>query len=190
MNRSIESTQMAIRLHIAEAVPLALLALVTVFTRLEDAQLAALLWGATLLVLSVSTTAVLWGSGRPAGWWTWWIGHAVVGAVLGAITLGLSGADSVWLLVWSASAWLVLAGGSSLVQGLRQPKELKIRSDYASSGAGLLLLGALVMIVPPEVYWVMGILGVGLAMMAVYLIIAALSARSGLPRDNSGESEE
>lgn len=186
MNR--EVMRVSLRLHIVMAAVSSLLAVISIFSRIEDATLGLVLWGSYLLILGLSHTIVLLSNGRPAGWWTWWIGHSMTAVVIGVFTLWFQATGSIALLTWSIAVWSVIAGGSSLVQGFRQPKSTSLRSDWATLGGGTLFLGLLVMIVPPEVYWLIGLAGVWAAMVSVFLVIAVLSARTAMA-DQNGDQE-
>ncbi len=186
MNRDV--LRMSIRLQIVMAAASAVLAVVSIFSRIEDATLGLLVWGVYLVAVGLAHTVVLISSGRRAGWWTWWIGHALVAVVIGVFTLSFQATGSVALLTWSIAVWSVIAGGSSLVQGFRQPRQTSLRSDWATVGGGTLFLGGLVMVVPAEVYWYLGLAGVWAAMVSVFLVIAVLSARTAMA-DENGEQE-
>ena len=169
---------MSQRLYVALASVSAIFAAITIFTRLEDGVIALAVWGGYLVVLGAVLTGVLLSLGRPTHWWTWWIGSVFTAIAVGVFALVFASTGSVALLTWSIAVWSVLAGATSLVQGLRIEKGSPIRSDWTTIGGGTLFLGLLVVIVPPEVYWMMGLAGVWAAMMTVFVIIAALSARS------------
>lgn len=189
MTESLEPVRVSMRLNVATAIAAFPFAVITIFSRLEDAQVALLVWGGFLLLSGALHTIVLLGMGRPRGWWTWWVGHSVSAVALGVFALWFAQTGSVALLIWSIAVWAVLAGASSLVQGLRQDRRSPVRSDWTTLGGGTMFLGLLVVIVPPEVYWMMGLAGVWAAMVIVFVIIATLSARSVIAQHNSGQEE-
>ena len=179
-------SQVSRRLYVGLASVSAVFAAITIFTRLEDGAIALAVWGGYLVALGVVLSVVLLSLGRPARWWTWWIGSVFTAIAVGVFALVFASSASVALLTWSIAVWSVLAGATSIVQGLRLEKGSPIRSDWTTIGGGTLFLGLLVVIVPPEVYWLMGLAGVWAAMMTVFVIIAALSARSAEADKNGG----
>lgn len=184
MSAPVDPVRISTRLNVASAAVAAPLAVVSIFNRIEDAPLGLAVWGGFLLIVGVAHSSVLIGSGRPAGWWSWWVGHSLSAISIGLFTLWFVPSGSVALLTWSIVVWAVVAGGSSVVQGFRQKRSLAVRSDWISVGVGTLFFGLLVLIVPPEVYWLLGLAGVWAAMLTVFLVIAALSARSGANGQN------
>lgn len=190
MSAALDPVRVSVRLHVATAATASLLAVVSIFSRIEEGPLGLAVWGGFLVIVGVAHSSVLIGSGRPPGWWSWWLGHSLSAVLIGAFTLWFVPSGSVALLTWSIAVWAVVAGGASVVQGFRQKRALPIRSDWISVGVGTLFLGLLVLIVPPEVYWLLGLAGVWAAMLTVFVVIAALSARSGASDQNrSGEDD-
>lgn len=190
MSAALDPVKVSIRLDVATAAVAAVLAVVSIFNRIEDAQVALIVWGGFLVILGVAHTSVLIASGRPTGWWSWWVGHSLTAVLIGIFTLWFVPTGSVALLTWSIVVWAVVAGGASVVQGFRQKRTEAIRSDWISVGVGTLFFGLLVLIVPSEVYWLLGLAGVWAAMLTVFVVIAALSARpGGNDQNRSGEDD-
>ena len=185
----LDARRVSIRLYVGLAAVSSLLAVISIFSRIEDGTVGLVVWGGYLLGLGLVQSIVLLGLGRPAGWWSWWMGSALTAVLIGGFTLWFAPTGSIALLIWSVAVWSVVAGGSSLVQGFRQDKKSALRSDWTTIGGGTMGLGLLVLIVPPEVYWLMGLAGVWAAMVTVFVIIAALSARTAVA-DQNGDQED
>lgn len=191
MSTPADPVRVSIRLNVASAATAAVLAVFSIFNRIEDPEVGLAVWGGFLVIVGTAHTSVLIASGRPSGWWSWWVGHSLTAVLIGAFTLWFVPSGSIALLTWSIVVWSVVSGGASVVQGFRQDRTLSIRSDWISLGAGTLFFGLLVLIVPPEVYWLLGLAGVWAAMVTVFLVIAALSARPGVTGQNgAGEDDQ
>lgn len=171
-------TAVSIRLLWATVAPTAILAVLCVFLRIDQTELALAVFGGFLLVLGLSQSAVLALSGRPKEWLGWWIGQSVTALAGGVFAVFYATTGSLALLGWVVVVWSVLAGGSSLLRGLRMDRVEAVRRDWITLGILTLLLAAAVAAIPANVVWTMGLVGAWGSIVTVFSVIAALSART------------
>jgi len=180
-------TTVSIRLLWVTVAPTSILAVLCVFVRIDQTELALAVFGGFLLVLSLGQTTVLALSGRPKEWLGWWIGHAVTALAGGVFASLFATTGSLALLGWVVVVWSVLAGGSSLLRGLRMEKAEVVRRDWITLGILTLLLAGAVAAIPANVVWTMGLVGAWAAMVTVFSVIAALSARTAAVDETDNE---
>ena len=109
---------------------------------------------------------------------------ALAGGVFAAL---YATTGSLALLGWVVVVWAVLAGGSSLLRGLRMDSHEVVGRDWITLGILTLLLAAAVAAVPANVVWTMGLVGAWAAIVTVFSVIAALSARTASVSETGGE---
>lgn len=165
---------MAVWLYTWFAVVAAGFASLETFGRIESAQAAALLWGLFLLVLGVGHTAILLIHRRPTGWGSWWWGNSVTALIAGGVTALASGWGLDGLVTWSMGVWALIAGATTVVQGLRLEKGSE-RSDWLLVGGATLALAVVTLVVPAGIVWVMGMAGVWASILTVFLGIGAVN---------------
>lgn len=182
-------TQVSIRLYWASVAPTAVLAVLCVFLRIDQMDFALAVVGGFLLILGLDQTAVLAMSGRPRGWAGWWVGHSLTALAGGVFAAIFATSGSLALLSWVIVVWSVLAGGSSLLRGLRMDTVEQTRRDWISLGLMTLLLAGAVALVPASVVWTMGLLGAWASIVTVFSVIAALSARSAQVGETESEED-
>ena len=180
-------TAVSVRLFWATVAPTAILAVLCVFLRIDQTELALAVFGGFLLVLGLDQSAVLALSGRPTQWLCWWIGQSVTALAGGVFAALYATTGSLALLGWVVVVWAVLAGGSSLLRGLRMDSHEVVRRDWIPLGILTLLLAAAVAAVPANVVWTMGLVGAWAAIVTVFSVIAALSARTASVSETGGE---
>ena len=182
-------TQVSIRLYWASIAPTAVLAVLCVFLRIDQTDFALAVVGGFLLILGLDQTAVLAMSGKPRGWAGWWVGQSVTALAGGVFAALFATSESLALLSWVVVVWSVLAGGSSLLRGLRMTAAEPVRRDWISLGLMTLVLAGAVALVPANVVWTMGLLGAWASIVTVFSVIAALSARSVRVGETEGEED-
>jgi hypothetical protein len=182
-------TQVSIRLYWASVAPTAILAVLCVFLRIDQTDFALAVVGGFLLILGLDQTAVLAMSGKPRAWGGWWVGQSVTALAGGVFAAIFATSGSLALLSWVIVVWSVLAGGSSLLRGLRMTTAEPVRRDWISLGLMTLLLAGAVALVPASVVWTMGLLGAWASIVTVFSVIAALSARSVVVGETEGEED-
>ncbi len=182
-------TRVSIRLYWASVAPTAILAALCVFLRIDQTDFALAVIGGFLLILGLDQTAVLAMSGRPRGWAGWWVGQSVTALAGGVFAAVFANSASLALLGWVIVVWSVLAGGSSLLRGLRMATTEPVRRDWISLGLMTLLLAGAVALVPANVLWTMGLVGAWASIVTVFSVIAALSARSARVGETEGQED-
>jgi hypothetical protein len=166
----------AIKLYAWFAISTAVFAAFETFNRIDSAALAHLAWGGFLVAMGTGHTVVFLSSGRPRGWWTWWVGTSLTAIIIGGATLGLRALAAPGLVVWSVVVWSLVAGATTIVTALRLEKSTE-RSDWFVVGAATAALGVMALTVPGDLVWTMGMAGVWASIVAVFLGIGAVNLR-------------
>lgn len=76
--------------------------------------------------------------------------QAVVTIVAGMAALVLPG-GGIGYLIWIVSGWAIVTGALELVSGIRARRRLAAWTDRIAVGALTLLLGAVVLVIPPDI---------------------------------------
>ncbi|MEO5921575.1 MAG: DUF308 domain-containing protein [Pseudolysinimonas sp.] len=127
--------------------------------------------------------------------------QAVVTVIAGIAALALPG-GGIGYLIWILSGWAIVNGALELVSGIRARGRAAAWTDWATVGALTLLLGAVVLVIPPDIadrftgdkgvegmltspIIVVGMLGGWGIVTGVLLAIAAASPRKARARDTA-----
>jgi len=127
--------------------------------------------------------------------------HAVVSVAAGIAALVLPG-GGIGYLVWILSGWAIVTGALELVSGIRARRRVVAWTDWIAVGGLTVLLGAIVLIIPPDIadrftgdkgveglltspIIVVGLLGGWGIVTGVLLAIAAASPRQARARTNA-----
>jgi uncharacterized membrane protein HdeD (DUF308 family) len=76
--------------------------------------------------------------------------QSIIGVAAGIAALALPG-GGMGYLIWILSGWAIVTGALELVSGIRARRLLAGWTDWVTVGAATLLLGAVVLIVPPDI---------------------------------------
>lgn len=146
------------------------------FTAGHTAQFGLITFGVMALVTSVTLGILAVGlesSTRARGLHIW---QSLVSLVVGALSIGLSTAGTLFLL-WAIVLWSLLVGVAELFSGWRLPAGSGLRQDWIAQGAITVLLALVVLSQSADSVAVVGFVGAWAIIMGVYLAIAGFSAR-------------
>jgi uncharacterized membrane protein HdeD (DUF308 family) len=76
--------------------------------------------------------------------------QAVVTVIAGIAALALPG-GGMGYLIWILSGWAIVTGALELVSGIRARRRVAAWTDWVTVGALTVLLGAVVLIIPPDI---------------------------------------
>ena len=155
--------------------------------RIEDGQIALVLWGSFLLVLGIGHSVLLWRHARGLDFLPWWLGHSLSAMVMGSFTITFSQTASAGLLLWTIAVWAFLAGASNLFLSFRRFDDHQTRRDWRVLGVITLLLSLATLVEPVDVLWLMGTAGAWAAIVAVFSAISAVhQASENMPAETRG----
>ena len=182
-------------LPIARAVPTALLALVITFSADHSARFGLVVFGLYGIVLGAVLFVVAGRRLQTSGVRPYLLTQAVVSALSGVVALLLvgGGVSSLFLVL---TGWAAVTGALELYCGLRTRGRFTAAVDWLSVGAITAVAAVIFVLLPPEYRQdftgpdgvprvldssvvAVGMLGAYAAIVAVYLLIAGLSAKWG-----------
>lgn len=181
-------------LPIARAIPAAALALVITFSADHSATLGLTAFGAFAIVSGVVVAVLARRRMGRTAVGNVYLAQGVVSAVLGAIAFALPrGVASLFLVL---TVWAALTGALEIYSGMRSRGRHPASPDLVSVGAITAAAAIVFVLIPPEfaqrftgpdgvarvldaAIVAVGLLGAYAAIIAVYLVIAGLSAKWG-----------
>lgn len=175
------------------------LGLVITFTTGHTAEFGLIAFGVFAIVSGLWIAAGSFGPRSEPIARTAFRAQAVVTVLAGIAALALPG-GGMGYLIWILSGWAIVAGALELVSGIRARPRVGGWTDWLTVGALTVLMGAIVLIIPPDIadrfsgdkgvegmltspIIVVGVLGGWGVVTGVLLAIAAASpkARAGTP---------
>src|SRR5688500_18732034 len=76
--------------------------------------------------------------------------QSIIGVAAGIAALALPGGGTGYL-IWILSGWAIVTGALELVSGIRARGRLAGWTDWVTVGGATLLLGAVVLVIPPDI---------------------------------------
>jgi uncharacterized membrane protein HdeD (DUF308 family) len=76
--------------------------------------------------------------------------QSVITVIAGIAALALPG-GGIGYLIWILSGWAIVSGALELVSGIRARRRVAAWTDWVTVGALTVLLGAVVLIIPPDI---------------------------------------
>ncbi|GAB3136514.1 hypothetical protein [Marisediminicola antarctica] len=181
-------------LPIARAVPAAVLAGIITFSADHSATLGLISFGGFALVTGVLLAVLAWRRLGGMAVRPYLLAQGIVSIALGALALALPrGVPSLFLVV---TVWAALTGALELYSGLRARRRHVASGDLLTVGAITAAAAIVFVLIPPEfaqqftgpdgverkldsAVVAVGLLGAYAAIIAVFLVIAGLSAKWG-----------
>ena len=181
-------------LPIARAIPAAVVAVIITFSADHSATLGLLSFGGFALVTGILISVISWRRLGGAAVCPYLVAQGIVSIALGALALLLPrGVPSLFLVV---TVWAALTGALELYSGLRARRRHVASGDLLTVGAITAAAALVFVLIPPEfaeqftgpdgvervldsAVVAVGLLGAYAAIIAVFLVIAGLSAKWG-----------
>lgn len=191
-------------LPIARAIPAAVVAVIITFSADHSATLGLLSFGGFALVTGVLVAVLAWRRLVATPVRPYLVAQGIVSIALGALALALPrGVPSLFLVI---TVWAALTGALELYSGLRARRRHVGSGDFLTVGAITAAAAIVFVLIPPEfaqqftgpdgvermldsAIVAVGLLGAYAAIIAVFLVIAGLSAKWGTQKAVPAESD-
>ena len=179
---------------VARAIPAAVVAIVITFSADHSATLGLLAFGGFAIASGAVIAVLAWRRMAGSGVRAYLVAQGLVSIALGGLALALPrGVPSLFLVV---TVWAALTGALELYSGLRARRQHVASGDLLTVGAITAAAAIVFVLIPPEfaqqftgpdgvermldsAVVAVGLLGAYAAIIAVFLVIAGLSAKWG-----------